>query len=372
MASFFVSYTGDDRDWAEWIAWELEAAGHAAIIQAWDFRPGNNFVLEMDEATKADHTIAVLSPSYMKAVYTKPEWAAAFAQDASGRRRKLIPVRVRSTELTGLLTQIVYIDLVGKDEVKARGELLSGVTEGRAKPQRVPFPGLTVEPAFPGPAGQTRGIEGGDAREVLNRARKLITKASASSTPTLRVAVEPSSPVSLLRPSEFDAQSLSDELLRVALFEVRLLSAEVGSPIIRERGTINISQRDASFHLNEQGEIVVSQTVIRPRNLAIIEEDVLLRLERALQFAARALAVLKGQKNVGLLGIACRMDGANHVGWQTEAEHVASPNRVSMLWFGPMSVSVDLGRLVSHEDVDKAREVIAKDLLVLLRREVRG
>jgi hypothetical protein len=27
---FFVSYTKTDRTWAEWIAWQREAAGHGA------------------------------------------------------------------------------------------------------------------------------------------------------------------------------------------------------------------------------------------------------------------------------------------------------------------------------------------------------
>ena len=47
---FFVSYTGADQAWAEWIADQLEAAGHPVVLQAWDFRPGENFVLRMNQA----------------------------------------------------------------------------------------------------------------------------------------------------------------------------------------------------------------------------------------------------------------------------------------------------------------------------------
>ena len=102
----------------------------------------------------------------MKAVYTKPEWAAAFAQDASGRRRKLIPVRVRSTELTGLLTQIVYIDLVGKDEVKARGGVAFGRNRGEGEASAGPLSWANSRASLPGPrwadAGdRRRGCEGG-------------------------------------------------------------------------------------------------------------------------------------------------------------------------------------------------------------------
>src|ERR1700736_1789293 len=67
---FYVSYNRADRAWAEWIAWQLEEAGYSTVLQAWDFRPGSNFVLEMDKATEeAERTIAVLSPDYLKAHY---------------------------------------------------------------------------------------------------------------------------------------------------------------------------------------------------------------------------------------------------------------------------------------------------------------
>ena len=47
---FFISYNKADKAWAEWIAWQLKEAGYTVIIQAWDFRPGSNFILEMQKA----------------------------------------------------------------------------------------------------------------------------------------------------------------------------------------------------------------------------------------------------------------------------------------------------------------------------------
>jgi hypothetical protein len=79
---FFISYNRADKQWAEWIAWTLEEAGYSVVVQAWDFRPGGNFVLDMRRATaESQTTIAVLSESYLKSSYTQPEWAAAFADD---------------------------------------------------------------------------------------------------------------------------------------------------------------------------------------------------------------------------------------------------------------------------------------------------
>jgi tetratricopeptide (TPR) repeat protein len=152
---FFISYTQGDRLWAEWIAWELEAAGYSTVLQAWDFRPGRNFVLEMDRAAKeASRTIAVLSPDYLSALFTQPEWAAAFAQDPSGEKGLLVPVLVRKVDIEGLLGQIIYIDLVDLNEEAARKALIAGVGPGRGKPSTAPgFPGAKPKkepPRFPG------------------------------------------------------------------------------------------------------------------------------------------------------------------------------------------------------------------------------
>ena len=96
MTDFFISYTGVDRAWAEWIAWQLQEAGYTLVLQAWDFRPSTNFVQAMHEAAlQADRTIAVLSPDYLTARFTQPEWQAAFAQDPTGEKGLLVPVRVR-------------------------------------------------------------------------------------------------------------------------------------------------------------------------------------------------------------------------------------------------------------------------------------
>src|SRR5262245_735389 len=157
MTDFFISYTSADRNWAEWIAWQLEEAGYTTVLQAWDFRPGSNFVLDMQQAaTQAERTIAVLSPSYLASSFTQPEWAAAFAKDPTGDKGLLLPVRVREFDLQGLLPQIIYIDLLELDENSARATLLAGVLRERAKPPVSPgFPGalpqhVSEQPRFPG------------------------------------------------------------------------------------------------------------------------------------------------------------------------------------------------------------------------------
>ncbi len=154
---FLISYTKADRTWAEWIAWELEAAGYTTILQAWDFGAGTNFVLEMNKAAlTCKQTVAVLSPDFLNAPFTQLEWAAALRQDPTGEKGNLVPVRVKMCEPEGLLGPIVYIDLVGQDEATAKKTLLAEIKQERAKPTHKPaFPiagkkAVMEKPNFPG------------------------------------------------------------------------------------------------------------------------------------------------------------------------------------------------------------------------------
>lgn len=151
---FFISYTAEDESWAEWIGWRLEDAGHRVVLQAWDFRPGGNFVLLMQRATlSCRRTLVVLTDAYLEAMFTQSEWAADFRLDPCGKNGALLPVRVKHCKKDpGLLGPIVYIDLVDCDEDQATRKLLAGIAPGRAKPSsKPPFPGLALPlPAAPG------------------------------------------------------------------------------------------------------------------------------------------------------------------------------------------------------------------------------
>jgi len=166
MKDFFVSYSGADEPWAIWVAWELERAGYTVIIQAWDFRPGTNFVAEMQRAaTESRRTIAILSSNYLGSKFALAEWAAAFAQDPSGEQGNLLPIRVEDFNPPGLFSTIIYVDLVDKYEEDARRILLTNVQRVRAKPaSSPPFPGKAHAPKYPGPAANA---ERGSAKDPL-------------------------------------------------------------------------------------------------------------------------------------------------------------------------------------------------------------
>jgi hypothetical protein len=143
----FVSYQYRDADWAQWIAWTLEAEGHRVTVQAWDFTAGANFALEMHNAViSADCVIAVLSQNFLNSQFAAAEWAAAFAIDPTGVSRRLIPVRIAPCRPPGLLAQIVYVDLLGLSEAQAASALTQAVDGARRKPLHAPaFPKSEAE-----------------------------------------------------------------------------------------------------------------------------------------------------------------------------------------------------------------------------------
>jgi hypothetical protein len=149
---FFISYTGADRAWAEWIAVQLEAAGYTTRLQAWDFRPGSDFVEQMHQAIEqSERTIAVLSQRYLGSVFAAAKWHAIFAKDPTGQQGLLVPVRIEECQPPGLLRTRVYIDLVDTDEPTARRLLLASVEKTGARPTSAPFPGTArAAKRFPG------------------------------------------------------------------------------------------------------------------------------------------------------------------------------------------------------------------------------
>ncbi len=157
----FVSYAATDREWAEWIAWQLEAAGYLVELQAWDFHPGQHFIERMDQALeRADRVVAVLSEAYLASPYASEEWRATLPR-GRGEPVRLLPVRVAACTLPPLLSGRIYIDLVLVDEAEATRRLRRGVAASvkgmRGKPAVAPaFPGRTdvpaagTQPLFPG------------------------------------------------------------------------------------------------------------------------------------------------------------------------------------------------------------------------------
>jgi hypothetical protein len=166
---FFISYASADQTWAEWIADQLEAVHYTTVLQAWDFRPGSDFLHLMQQATStAKRTIAVLSPAYFGSRFGEAEWRVAFAKDPTGEQGLLVPVRVQDYTPPGLLASRVYINLVGLDEQTASATLLAGLNQRRAN--------LPVDGRFPARCRGTRPDRGSRAAGQRSSTSRLVTR----------------------------------------------------------------------------------------------------------------------------------------------------------------------------------------------------
>ena len=78
MADIFVSYTSSDRDWAFWIAKELEDLGHTHHVHEWEIKGGDDIYAWMEQHhDTADHVLCAVSDDYLKAPYSTLERNAA-------------------------------------------------------------------------------------------------------------------------------------------------------------------------------------------------------------------------------------------------------------------------------------------------------
>lgn len=131
MTDFFISYNKDDVDWAQWIAWQIEEAGYTTIVQAWDFPPGSDFVNSMNRAIKqSTRVLPILSASYIESEHANSEWRDHQRRDPSASKSLIVPIRVRSCRIEGLLGPRVYIDLLGiSDAQEAKRKLVDEISK---------------------------------------------------------------------------------------------------------------------------------------------------------------------------------------------------------------------------------------------------
>jgi hypothetical protein len=139
VADIFVSYTSSDRDWAFWIAKQLEPLG-TPHIHEWEIESGDDIYAWMEQHhDAADHVLCVISDDYLKAPYSTLERNAALWQAASKRPGFVLLVAVKQCRLPTLSDHIRRCELFGVSEDAARIRFRQFMKERRA-PSTAAFP----------------------------------------------------------------------------------------------------------------------------------------------------------------------------------------------------------------------------------------
>ena len=124
MADIFVSYTSSDREWAFWIAHELEKLGHTPRVHDWEIGAGGDIASWMEHRhDKADNVLLVVSEVYLSKTYSRWERLAAQWAAAGERPNFALPVLIESCKLPTLLAQFKRCELFGLVEEETRTRL---------------------------------------------------------------------------------------------------------------------------------------------------------------------------------------------------------------------------------------------------------
>jgi MinD-like ATPase involved in chromosome partitioning or flagellar assembly/tetratricopeptide (TPR) repeat protein len=152
-SDIFISYTEQDRIWAEWVAFVLRQGGYRVVLQGGSFPAGADLFLEIERAlANATCTVVILSPDYLDSRYAQASWDAALSRDPTGEQRLLVPLKVAEFRPWGVFASRVAIDLSTIDAKRAREELFAAVRTPGLPLSRTPEPREAVgpEPRFPG------------------------------------------------------------------------------------------------------------------------------------------------------------------------------------------------------------------------------
>ncbi|MBT1098344.1 tetratricopeptide repeat protein [Streptomyces sp. Tu102] len=139
--TLLISYAAVDVQWAEWIGWHLDEAGHNVILDVPAAQDIDGYVRHMRLAMEsADGVVLVLSRAYL----APQRWEEIDAATTAFRSGRIIPLAVEPLEphsLRGPLASLLRTDLSGLDEQAARTVLLGAVNGPNS---------VTKPPTFPG------------------------------------------------------------------------------------------------------------------------------------------------------------------------------------------------------------------------------
>jgi TIR domain len=150
VADIFISYTSQDREWANWIGRELEALSHVPHIDDWEISAGGNIMEWMEQRHhEANHVLCVVSEAYLKKPYSSLERQAGQWAAVTARPNFVLPVFIEPCEAPTLFALLKRCDLHGLDEADARARLKNYLAPA-AKPTHTPFPGgVKAAPSLP-------------------------------------------------------------------------------------------------------------------------------------------------------------------------------------------------------------------------------
>jgi len=217
---------------------------------------------------------------------------------------------------------------------------------------------------------------GVDEADLVARATELLPRPHGVGAAQLVLAVTGGPHQQVIRPPELEQPGLARDLQRDALFgDHPVLDPSEGTTTAIHGDALLLAQRVASLLIDQAGSVRIVQAARqetdrrRAELQALIQEDVIDALRRAVRFSGSLLDRIDPLYRLTDVVVIAHLVGAGYMPWRTRAEHAASPSSGSM---GPggdtttvMLTPARRHRQALTHDADR----IAEDLATLLRRE---
>jgi len=128
VPDIFLSYTPEDRPWADWVSGILRQAGVRVVVQGNEFPPGANLQEEVRQAVgQAACTLILLSSAYVRSAQARVVWEALSAAEPSRGASLLIPIRIGEVRIQPPYDAWNSVDLSRMNETEAVQALLGAV-----------------------------------------------------------------------------------------------------------------------------------------------------------------------------------------------------------------------------------------------------
>jgi hypothetical protein len=216
-----------------------------------------------------------------------------------------------------------------------------------------------------------------DKEELIRRAKLLLPKERRgyiSTGASLNLAVAGAPFQSVLRPIEIEDPNLADAIHQEALFgKYRIFDPAAGvRREVEDERLVLKQEHGAQITVDEQGSVLISLPVRETgRSMPeLVHEFVQEQCARAVGFATWLLDKIDATQRLSHVAVAVSLSDADHMGWRSQRESDAQPNRISLgASGGDRRLPVHVSRTRAALRLDLAR--LVEDLIVPLRRQWR-
>lgn len=114
----FISYSHQDREYADLIAGRLREDGHEVWYDKWKLKVGDNLIEKINQGLKeTDALIVIISKNSLSSKWVMHELSAIAFGELSSRSSRIIPVLVDESTVPEYLARNVYVDLSENIEI---------------------------------------------------------------------------------------------------------------------------------------------------------------------------------------------------------------------------------------------------------------